>query len=62
MYHVVKGARELIVRAADRQEFKAEIIAADPRSDLAVIAPDRERRRRLSQAQTLRDRRCGQAA
>jgi serine protease Do len=39
MYHVVKGARELIVRAADRQEFKAEIIAADPRSDLAVIAP-----------------------
>ena len=39
MYHVVKGARELIVRAADRQEFEAEIIAADPRSDLAVIAP-----------------------
>ena len=39
MYHVVKGARELMVRAADRQDFKAEIIAADPRSDLAVIAP-----------------------
>jgi serine protease Do len=39
MYHVVKGARELYVRAADRQQFKAEIIAADPRSDLAVIAP-----------------------
>ena len=39
LYHVVKGARELIVRAADRQEFEAEIIAADPRSDLAVIAP-----------------------
>jgi serine protease Do len=39
MYHVVKGARELIVRAADRQVFDAEIIAADPRSDLAVIAP-----------------------
>jgi serine protease Do len=39
MYHVVKGARELRVRAADRQEFEAEIIAADPRSDLAVIAP-----------------------
>jgi serine protease Do len=38
-YHVVKGARQLIVRAADRQEFDAEIIAADPRSDLAVIAP-----------------------
>jgi S1-C subfamily serine protease len=39
MYHVVKGARQLIVRAAERQEFDAEIIAADPRSDLAVIAP-----------------------
>ncbi len=38
-YHVVKGARQLTVRAADRQEFDAEIIAADPRSDLAVIAP-----------------------
>jgi serine protease Do len=39
MYHVVKGARELRVRAVGRQEFEAEIIAADPRSDLAVIAP-----------------------
>ena len=38
-YHVVRGAARLIVRAADRQEFEAEIIAADPRSDLAVIAP-----------------------
>jgi S1-C subfamily serine protease len=39
LYHVVRGARELKVRAADRQEFDAEIIAADPRSDLAVIVP-----------------------
>jgi serine protease Do len=38
-YHVVKGARQLTVRAADRQEFEAEIIAADPRSDLAVVVP-----------------------
>jgi S1-C subfamily serine protease len=38
-YHVVRGAIELEVRAADRQQFEAEIIAADPRSDLAVIAP-----------------------
>ncbi|MGE3818421.1 MAG: trypsin-like peptidase domain-containing protein [Isosphaeraceae bacterium] len=38
-FHVVKGAARLIVRAADRQGFDAEIIAADPRSDLAVIAP-----------------------
>ncbi len=38
-YHVVKGARRLIVRASDRQQFDAEIIAADPRIDLAVIVP-----------------------
>ena len=40
-FHVVKGARRLRVRAAERQSFDAEIIAADPRSDLAVIAPKR---------------------
>ena len=39
LFHVVRGARELIVRAAGKQEFEAEIIAADPRSDLAVIVP-----------------------
>jgi S1-C subfamily serine protease len=38
-YHVVKGARALHVRAEGRQSFEAEIIAADPRSDLAVIVP-----------------------
>ena len=38
-YHVVKGAARLRVRAAERQGFEAEIIAADPRSDLAVIVP-----------------------
>ena len=38
-YHVVRGAAQLIVRAAERQQFEAEIIAADPRSDLAVIVP-----------------------
>jgi S1-C subfamily serine protease len=38
-YHVVRGAARLTVRAAVRQQFEAEIIAADPRSDLAVIAP-----------------------
>jgi S1-C subfamily serine protease len=41
LFHVVRGARRLIVRAAGRQEFDAEIIAADPRSDLAVIVPVR---------------------
>jgi S1-C subfamily serine protease len=38
-YHVVKGASLLVVRAAQRQQFEAEIIAADPRIDLAVIVP-----------------------
>jgi S1-C subfamily serine protease len=36
---VVKGAKLIKVRAANRQSFLAEIIAADGRSDLAVIAP-----------------------
>jgi serine protease Do len=38
-YHVVSGARLLTVRAWGRPSFEAEILAADPRSDLAVIAP-----------------------
>ncbi|GAC1464031.1 MAG: hypothetical protein NVSMB9_02240 [Isosphaeraceae bacterium] len=38
-FHVVKGAKALHVRAAQRQSFEAEIIAADPRSDLAVLVP-----------------------
>ena len=38
-YHVVKSASLLLVRAADHQQFEAEIIAADPRIDLAVIVP-----------------------
>jgi S1-C subfamily serine protease len=38
-YHVVKGAQRLEVRAAQRQSFEADVLAADPRSDLAVIVP-----------------------
>src|SRR5205823_514219 len=38
-FHVVRGAVQLRVRAAGRQSFDAEVIAADPRSDLAMIAP-----------------------
>jgi serine protease Do len=38
-FHVVRGAKALIVRAAGRQQFEAEIIAGDSKSDLAVIAP-----------------------
>jgi S1-C subfamily serine protease len=38
-FHVVKGAERLEVRAVERQAFQAEVLAADPRSDLAVIVP-----------------------
>src|SRR4051812_8686857 len=38
-FSVVKGASRLLVRAPGVREFDAEVIAADPRSDLAVIAP-----------------------
>jgi serine protease Do len=39
LFHVVRGAQRLHVRAVGKQMFDAEIIAADPRSDLAVIVP-----------------------
>jgi S1-C subfamily serine protease len=42
-FHVVRGADRLMVRAPGGPAFDAEVIAADPRSDLAVIAPARER-------------------
>ena len=38
-FHVVKGASLLLVRAQGVKEFEAEVLAADPRSDLAVIVP-----------------------
>jgi serine protease Do len=38
-YHLVAGAFRLIVRGVGHPNFDAEIIAADPRSDLAVIVP-----------------------
>ena len=41
--HVVENARQVVVRLPDRQEFDAEIIGADPRSDLAVLKIDAKR-------------------
>ena len=38
-YHLLRGSAQIRVRAVDRVEFDAEILAADPRSDLAIIAP-----------------------
>ncbi|MBL6813218.1 MAG: trypsin-like peptidase domain-containing protein, partial [Luminiphilus sp.] len=41
--HVVENARQVMVRLPDRQEFDAEVIGADPRSDLAVLKIDAKR-------------------
>lgn len=38
--HVVAGADEVTVRLTDRREFQAEVIGADPRTDIAVIRID----------------------
>ena len=41
--HVVESARRVIVRLPDRQEFDAEVVGTDPRSDLAVLKIDAKR-------------------
>ncbi len=38
--HVVKDADEVIVKLADRREFKAKVIGADEKTDIAVIQID----------------------
>jgi len=38
--HVVEGAEEVIVTLADKREFKAKIIGADKRSDVALVRID----------------------
>lgn len=38
--HVIDGATEIVVALNDRREFEAKVIAADPRSDLAVLRID----------------------
>ena len=36
-YHVVKGADEVTVKLSDRRELTAQVVGADPRSDIAVL-------------------------
>jgi len=38
--HVVEGAEEITVRLNDKREFKAKVIGADTRSDVAVLKVD----------------------
>ncbi len=38
--HVVENADEIVVRLSDRREFTAELVGADPRSDLALLKVD----------------------
>jgi serine protease Do len=38
--HVLEGANEVLVGLSDRSELKAEVVGADPRSDVALLKVD----------------------
>ncbi|MBV9044679.1 MAG: Do family serine endopeptidase [Alphaproteobacteria bacterium] len=38
--HVVQGGTDIVVALADKREFKAKVLLADPRTDLAVLKID----------------------
>ncbi len=38
--HVVKGADEVTVKLTDRREFRAKVLGADPKTDVAVLKID----------------------
>jgi Do/DeqQ family serine protease len=38
--HVIEGGQEIIVGLADRREFPARVLLADPRTDLAILQID----------------------
>jgi len=38
--HVIQGGQDIVVALSDKREFKAKIVVADPRSDLAILKID----------------------
>ena len=38
--HVVKGASDVTVKLTDRREFRAKVLGADPKTDVAVLKID----------------------
>ena len=38
--HVVHGAQEVVVKLTDRREFRAKVVGADPKTDIAVLKID----------------------
>ena len=38
--HVVKGATEVVVKLTDRREFRAKVLGADPKTDVALLKID----------------------
>ena len=38
--HVVRGAQEVMVKLTDRREFRAKVLGADPKTDIAVLKID----------------------
>ncbi len=43
-FHVVKGADEILIRLADKREYRGQILGTDPKTDVAVLRfqPDHE--------------------
>ncbi|UQB43214.1 DegQ family serine endoprotease [Thiomicrospira microaerophila] len=39
-HHVIEGAETVVVRLSDRQEYKAEVVGSDPRTDVALLKVD----------------------
>ncbi|MBY0468861.1 MAG: trypsin-like peptidase domain-containing protein, partial [Burkholderiaceae bacterium] len=38
--HVVRGAQDVVVKLTDRREFRAKVMGADPKTDIAVLKID----------------------